>query len=215
MADSIVFIVANKKSSSQLGGLQYFPDCTVSISHTFDNDVTEHTVEDGSSFTDHIQNKNAMFSVSGIYNTVSFNKYLGDTLNQQDRVTNAYKFLKGLRDDRKTFTLVSKYDVYKDCTIKSLRFPVAPTDGNTLLFEMDIVQVRKSKLELVNIVTVANVIESKQDDASNSSVSGKNPTDEKATEKSIAKYIVQEVIDIGTSAEDLAELTKKINEGGG
>ena len=179
MSDNVVFIVANKKkTSANISGLKYFPDCTVSVSHSFENDVTEHAVEDGASFSDHIQNKNKTFSVSGIYNTKGLNIYTGDNISQDNRIADAYSFLVSLRDERKTFTLVSKYDVYPDCVVRSLRFPLAPTDGNTLLFEMDLVQIRKSKLEQVNIVAVQNVIEAKKDDASVTSNGGRTPTNQ-------------------------------------
>lgn len=210
MADNIVFIVANKKKiSSGLSGLKYFPDCTISISHTFDNDVTEHAVEDGESFTDHVQKKNKMFSVSGVYNAKGLSVYAGDNISQDNRVADAYTFLTSLRDDRKVFTLVSKYDVYPDCVVKSLKFPVAPTDGNTLLFEMDLVQVRKAKLEQVNIITVQNVIDSKKDDASSTSNKGKTPTEQRI---SLIKGILA---DSSQATNILEQSSNLVTKGGG
>lgn len=176
MADDIVFIVANKKKvNPNVSGVKYFPDCTLSVTHSFDNDVTEHPVEDGTSFSDHIQNKNKTFSVSGVYNAKSINLYAGDNISQDNRVADAYSFLTSLRDERKTFTLVSRYDVYPDCVVKSLRFPLAPTDGNTLLFEMDLVQIRKASVDQVNIVATQNVADFKKDSASRTTNEGKKP----------------------------------------
>ena len=212
MSNNIVFIVANKRQiSNSVSGLKYFPDCTISVSHTFDNEVTEYAVEDGTSVSDHVQNKNGMFSVSGIYNARPLDYYVGDQINPQNRIADAYTFLKRLRDDRNTFSLVSRYDVYEDCVVKSLKFPLAPTDGNTLIFEMDIVQVRKAKLEQVNIVAVQNVIDSKKDDAASASGVGKVTTKKADT---VAKMLLDDFTEAGDVLKVTSDLTKQTVGGG-
>lgn len=206
MADSIVFIVANKKKGgASVEGMKYFPDCTVSISHTFDNDVTEHAVEQGGQFSDHVQVKNNMFSVSGIYNAKGIDIYAGDTIGQQSRVEDAYSFLKSLRDDKKLFTLISKYDSYNNCTIKSLRFPVAPTDGNTLIFEMDVTQIRPAKVDVVTLVATTLIADSKKDDASKVTNSGKSTTNTVTGED--LQSIFAGIDDATSSAKDTLELS--------
>jgi hypothetical protein len=207
MADSISFIVANKKkSNANVDGIKYFPDCTVSISHTFDNEVTEHAIENGASFSDHSQRKNNKFSVSGVYNTKSLNVYTGDNISQDNRIPDAYSFLVNLRESRSRFTLVSKYASYPNCTITSLRFPVAPTDGNTLLFEMDISQIRLSSLEQVNIVVVDNVTDSKKDDAAATSNNGRTPTQ-------VQNSLLKDVFSDLKGAGNLAEVTRGVVNG--
>lgn len=175
---SFTIIVANKLANSGVGetiaGDKVFTDCTVSISHTFANSVTEHPVETGVSFSDHVQNQNNRFSVTGIFSNVQLTKYAGDQLPYfNERVKAAYTFLKQLRDSRQSFTLVSMYDSYPDCVIESLDIPVSVESATSLYFTMNVVQIRRASTELTNIVQVDNVADFKKDDAAKGSNSGK------------------------------------------
>jgi hypothetical protein len=172
----ITFIVANKFKAgvSEIAGEKYFADCTVSISHDFSNSVTEHPVETGVSFSDHVQLKNNRFQVSGIFGQYGINDFQADTLSRGlDRIPEAYKFLRRIRDERLTFTLVSKYETYYDCVVESLSIPAAPESSSSLYFDMNIVQIRKATTETVNLITVAKVVDSKKDTASSTSNGGK------------------------------------------
>ncbi|QCQ57961.1 hypothetical protein Barba22A_gp110 [Rheinheimera phage vB_RspM_Barba22A] len=158
----VVLILANKMQADKLGlgGTFLLPDCTLSIDHKFENDVTEHPIDRGSSVSDHVVNKNVTFSVSGVYNTYSLQKYVQDGVSTQNRVADAYKKLLDLRNSKQQFTLVSRYDIYQNCVVKSLSIPVAPTDGNTLIFSMEITQVRVSQpFRQVTLVQLEDVSE--------------------------------------------------------
>lgn len=173
---SITFIVANKFKAgvSEVAGEKYFADCTVSISHDFSNTVTEHPVETGVSFSDHIQVKNNRFTVSGVFGQYGLNDFQADTLSRgTERIQQAYKFLRRLRDERLTFTLVSKYDTYYDCVIESLTIPVSVESSSSLYFDISVVQIRTASTEVVNLIKVDNVAASKQDTASGKSNGGK------------------------------------------
>jgi hypothetical protein len=188
----ITFIVANKFKAgvSEIAGEKYFADCTVSISHDFSNSVTEHPVETGVSFSDHVQLRNNRFTVSGIFGQYGINDFQADTLSRGlDRIPEAYKFLRRLRDERLTFTLVSKYDTYYDCIVESLSIPATPESSNSLYFDINIVQIRKATTETVNLITVAKVIDSKKDAASAKSNGGKQTNQETTRLEDIRQYL--------------------------
>lgn len=178
----ITFIVANKRSNSSVEGVagsKYFTDCTVDIQHEFANSVTEHPVETGESFSDHVQRRNNRFTVNGVFSEIPLRGYQGDTLPVQERVAAAYEFLKRLRDERLKFTLVSKYESYPDCVVENLSIPTTAENSSSLFFTLSVVQIRTAKTTLVNIVQVDNVREDKKDDASKTGNDGKKNTDGK------------------------------------
>jgi hypothetical protein len=174
---SITFIVANKfaTGNTEIAGEKYFTDCTVSISHNFSNSVTEHPVETGVTFSDHVQVQSNKFTVSGIFGQYGLNDYQADTLSRGlERIQQAYKFLRKLRDQKLTFTLVSKYETYYDCVIESLNIPVNADSSNSLYFDIAITQIRKATTESVNLTIISkNISNSKQDTASGTANGGK------------------------------------------
>lgn len=175
----ITFIVANKRSNSSVEGVagsKYFTDCTVDIQHEFASSVTEHPVETGESFSDHVQRRNNRFTVNGVFSDIPLRGYQGDTLPIQERVKAAYDFLKRLRDERLKFTLVSKYESYQDCVVENLSIPTTAENSSSLFFTLSIVQIRTAKTTLVNVVQVDNVRDDKKDDASKNDSSGKKNT---------------------------------------
>jgi hypothetical protein len=188
----ITFIVANKRSNTGVPngavGSKYFSDCTISVQHSFPNSVTEHPVENGASFSDHVQQQNSRFTVSGIFSDIPLNQYAGDSLPLQDRIRAAYDFLHSLRKAGTKFTFVSKFASYPNCVIESLDIP-SDVEGNiTLRFDLSIVQIRTATTSLVNIVQSDVVADFKKDDAAKGVNSGKqNPTDNRRT--SVAKQI--------------------------
>jgi hypothetical protein len=208
---SIVFIVANKRASQSVddgvAGSKYFTDCTISIQHSFTNTITEYRVETGVSGSDHIQVNSDSFTVNGVFNNIPLNRYAGDTLKYTNRVAEAYKFLKKLRDDRVIFTLVSAYDVYDNCAIESLNIPKGVEDGNALFFDMTIKRIRQASVTTATILPI-KVRDDKKDDAANSKSSGQQTKQEQVGSsqlKNLASFIS------GAKADD-AELAKKLEE---
>lgn len=147
MSKDIVFVIANKKSEAFAGreGTILFTDCTVSIEQQFDNDITEHPIDGDANIVDHIVNKNMTLRFTGIYNVHTLVRYTGDSVPSQNRVAEAYNRLVALRNDKVRFSVVSRYDVHSDMVVKSLSIPVAADDGNSLIFNMELQQVRASK----------------------------------------------------------------------
>jgi len=160
----VVFVLTDKKNNASIdtSGSKYFLDCTVSISHDFNNSVTEYPVEEGVSFSDHVQRLNNVHTVNGIFSDIPIAQYAGDTLPTQNRLTEAYKLLKDLRDNAVRFTIISKYDRYSDCVIETLNIPVDSEGNFSLKFNMTLKQIRTATTELVNIIQVDKVIPSKQ-----------------------------------------------------
>lgn len=178
----IVFIVANKRANSSVDGVagsKYFTDCTVDIQHEFSNSVTQHPVETGVSFSDHVQVNNNRFTVNGVFSEMPLAGYQGDTLSLEKRIPAAYDFLKRLRDERLRFTLVSKYESYPDCVIENLSIPVGADNSSSLFFTISVVQIRTAEVSLVNIIQAEKVREDKKDDAASQSEAGKKNPDDK------------------------------------
>ena len=215
---SITFIVANKSGNSEIAGEKYFTDTTVNISHDFSNSVTEHPVETGVSFSDHVQVKNNRFTVSGIFGSFSLNQYAGDTISYgKERIKDAYTFLCRLRDNREVFTLVSRYDVYENCVIESLNIPVSSDNFTSLYFDINIVQIRVATTESTNLVRVENVIDTKKDDASGTSNGGKQNGNSVALE--VTKYAFPSLFEgetpskLSTPEDEVAIAHAKANTG--
>ena len=209
----ITFIVANKRSNSSVDGVagsKYFTDCTVDIQHEFANTVTEHPVETGESFSDHVQRRNNRFTVNGVFSEIPLRGYQGDTLPIQERVKAAYDFLKRLRDERLKFTLVSKYESYQDCVVENLSIPTTAENSSSLFFTLSIVQIRTAKTTLVNIVQVDNVRDDKKDDASKNGSSGKKNTNENlvAWSKELVSFFSETLEDTKEADEKIKALGK-------
>jgi hypothetical protein len=187
---SIVLVIANKKDGATFseGTTVLFPDCTMSIEHKFENEVTEHPVDGKSSISDHVINKNNTISVSGIYNAHNIVRYVGDAIAVENRVADAYRYLLKLRDERLPFSIVSRYDVYNDCVIKSLTIPIAPDQGNTLIFNMDVVQIRKAKrVSTVRLVQLEDVSVPVEDSAAFEQSSGSKQTNRSNTTATVTQ----------------------------
>ena len=201
---SITFIVANKSKNTEITGEKYFTDSTVSITHDFSNSVTENPVEDGVSFSDHVQVKNNRFTVSGVFGAFSVNNYAADTLAQdKERIKEAYAFLTNLRNNKTVFTLVSMYDVYENCVIESLSIPVNAESSSSLYFDMTLVQIRKASVQSTSLVRVENVITAKKDDAASTSNGGKtNKRTEEGASYQVFNFLKDGITDTGAEIID-------------
>lgn len=177
MAD-VVFITANKRANQGFEAeVKGFTDCTTSITHTFQNEVSELPIETGEAVSDHIQKKNNKFSIQGVYDRFSLVQYKEDAISYEDRLNKAYAFLLGLRDNKTVFTLITNLDVYENCAVSNLVFTTTPETSNSLSFSMDVTQIRTATVQRVNIVQVAKVVDSKKADAASSTPAGKQKTD--------------------------------------
>ena len=215
MAD-IFLIVANKRGQDSISGIKYFPDCVMEIGHSFTSEITENPVESGESFSDHIQKRNNKFRVRAYYDAYTLNQWGDDAISNLNdgmtRLKEAYAALEAMHDKRSVFTLVSKFKSYPNCTITSLDIPITPENSSRLEFSMEITQFRTARVEQTLIVQVQNVIESKKDDASNKSSSGKK---NKTQNQSLARSLEESVRNGFGEAKDLLEATRNLDPTGG
>ena len=173
----IAFIVANKaKQQGYAAAVKAYTDCTVNITHNFNNNVTRLATEEDADFNDHIQKTSNEFEVTGVFSSATFNSYEGDVVSTTDRVLSAYRFLRNLRDDKSVFTFITNLDVFPDCTIESLQLPITPETANSLFFTMKLVQLRKVRTENVLFIQKPLVREDKRDDAASNEGSGTKKT---------------------------------------
>ena len=181
MADSILFIVQNKKrEEGREADIKLFTDVTTSISHQFDNDVTAFPVERGKDITDNIRTRNNRFTVEGVVTDYALTQYKGNTVGY-DTITSRrqemYNHLMKIRNNKLKFTLVTGLDSYESCVIKSFSVPVTPDNASLFTFSIEIEQIREVYTSTVNIV-VADVSTVKKDDAAKTSNKGDNtPTE--------------------------------------
>ena len=173
----IAFIVANKaKRQGYVADVKAYTDCTVSITHNFNNNVTRLATEEDADFNDHIQKTSNEFEVTGVFSSATFNSYAGDVISTTDRVIAAYRFLRNLRDNQSVFTFITNLDVFPDCTIEALQLPITPETANSLFFTMKLVQLRKIKTESVLFIQKPLVRDDKKDDAASNEGSGTKKT---------------------------------------
>jgi hypothetical protein len=173
----IAFIVANKaKRQGYAADVKAYTDCTVNITHNFNNNVTRLATEEDADFNDHIQKTSNEFEVTGVFSSATFNSYAGDVVPTTDRVVAAYRFLRNLRDNKSVFTFITNLDVFPDCTIEALQLPITPETANSLFFTMKLVQLRKIKTESVLFIQKPLVRDDKKDDAASNEGSGTKKT---------------------------------------
>lgn len=181
MADSILFIVQNKKrEESREAEIKLFTDVTTSISHQFDNDVTAFPVERGKDITDNIRTRNNRFTVEGVVTDYALTQYKGNTVGYDgiaSRRQDMYTHLMKIRNNKLKFTLVTGLDAYESCVIRSFSVPVAPDNASLFTFTIEIEQIREVYTSTVNIV-VADVSVPKKDDAAKTSNKGDNTPSE-------------------------------------
>ena len=141
-------------------------DLISSERHRFDNLVTSHPLEDGSPVTDHIVNQPVVLDIEGrVTDTpISFAASLGSgaagllgssigldpTLvagataaigaTLPGRSKQFYQELVALYASRETFTYISGINEYQNMTFASLEFPRDKTDGRSLRFKAQLIE---------------------------------------------------------------------------
>ena len=121
-------------------------DCAEQVDHVFPSKVTEFPIEDGASVSDHIVNGNATFSITGIFSDARLRKPDAQgkaTAPQQPTQTETYQALLKLRDDRKSFSILTPLDTYTNLVLKNLGMP--RDKGDALSVKMEFEQIRRAK----------------------------------------------------------------------
>jgi hypothetical protein len=130
-------------------------DASVSETHTFKNQVTSHPVEQGSMITDHSFLEPNSLQIEGfitntpVLETSSPRVRLYDS---PDRVTEAFRILTRIREQKELVTIVTGLLVYGDMMLTNLVIPRNKTVGiDTLRFTADFIQIQFVKSATVSI----------------------------------------------------------------
>ena len=114
-------------------------DVALTEDPTFSAEVTDHSVENGSNFSDNIVNLPAELNIEGIVS----DDPSGDLAERRNPTTlpsnDAYSFLKNLRSQRRPFTVVTHRDTFTDMAIVFLSAP--STDEKGLIFRATFKQI--------------------------------------------------------------------------
>lgn len=128
------------------GGLTF--DLIMEESHLWENDVTEHAVEDGSVLTDHIRNLPRKGTLVGLISDYSLNAFALDNLDS--RYQKAYALLKELWQKRELVDIVVSMETYKNVAITSVDMRRDGSTGLSQKFKISFKEVTVKKLEEVS-----------------------------------------------------------------
>jgi hypothetical protein len=138
------------------GSIIWF-DCAEQVDHVFPSKVTEFPIEDGASVSDHIVNGNATFSITGIFSDARLRKPDAQgnaTAPLQPTQTETYQSLLKLRNDRRSFSLLTPLDTYTNIVLKNLGMP--RDKGDALSVKMEFEQIRRATSGTTTVSIVSN-----------------------------------------------------------
>lgn len=149
-------------------------DLLIDESHSLDFDIADHAVENGSSISDHVQEKLRSVQVTGLFTNhpigrresgyvstvdkdgfVEMNREPDKVnINGRDAVTNValdqrLDELKKIARERKPVRLVTSLEVYEEMVIESLSYDRGPDDGESIKFTAKLREVKTAKVSIV------------------------------------------------------------------
>ncbi len=134
-------------------------DATTSLEESFESEVSSHPVQVGANVTDHVRTENPTFDIKGSVSDYSPTRPSRDgslltSPGTKDgiraRAKEAYDMLLKMRQQSQLFTLVTKYEAYPNCVIKSIKIDHSSSTGGSLNLVM--------KVEQLRLVTAASTI---------------------------------------------------------
>lgn len=149
MAEAALFFIRNRDYT--VGTIKL--DLIVSESHSFNNRVTEHSVEDGSEITDHIENELIAGSLVGMVTNFSLAVDGLDTNRAQD----AFDEMERLWRQRSLVDIVTVMRVYEDVAITGIQVQRSEQTGEAISMSVSFRQVRVVQLKRVNLDVTINV----------------------------------------------------------
>lgn len=135
-------------------------DIVKSRTITYENDITENPVEDGTVITDHIIERPVEIAIDGIISTASLsNSLLGNILSgenplksNKERIQDAFNALKQLRIQKLATIIETPYgEVFMKMFIKSLSISQVPQTGDALRFNVIFKQIKFVASQVVNV----------------------------------------------------------------
>lgn len=122
-------------------------DLIMEETHIWENDVATHTVEDGSTITDHIRNNPREGRLVGMISDYSLRSFIG--ANFDSRSENAYVALKSIWQKRQLVDIVIVMEVYKNVAITSVNIRKDSQSTSHQIFEIGFKEVQIKKTESV------------------------------------------------------------------
>jgi hypothetical protein len=150
-----ITLLRNKKSIGLL-----MLDAMLSESHSYQSQVTMYPVEDGSNISDNVLNEPFELSIEGVITENHLDGLISGG------VSDAYKSLLKMRDDKEPVTIVSSLDVHKNMLIKSIDIPRDKQKSLTnLYFSMSLVQLKivKNKFTVLVNNTIKKRVQPKKE----------------------------------------------------
>lgn len=150
MATAInIFFRNNKKygMDSDIGSITF--DIILNERHNFANDVSTHTIEDGSEVTDHIRNQLESGSLTGLISNFSVKTRLLRTNRAQD----AFDFLHKLWQAKILVTITTVLRVYTSMAITNISVPRSFATGAAGVFNISFRKVNIVELKTVILET--------------------------------------------------------------
>lgn len=144
-------------------------DLIISESHALTSTVSSHPVEDGAAVSDHIKNELRMGSLTGLVSNHSLNRApeyeiaeagastkrpnYGTSLKpwEENPAQAAWDQMKEQWKKRRLVTIVTALEVYKDVAITNVQTTRTSESGEALEFSISFQQVKKVKLQEVEI----------------------------------------------------------------
>lgn len=154
MAETTLIFGSGKRT--KIGVLQL--DCTLDETHSLENMITEHPVEEGVNISDHIRRQPRMLEITGVVtNTpvVNFDKEeplspdISDTLSPVDRVRLAYAKVDELLVKGEIIDVQTTLETYRNMIIQDYSIPRNVETGNTLNVTISLRELLTAKTEQV------------------------------------------------------------------
>lgn len=153
--DSLLYCKTN------IGG--YFFDGFLSVNHTSELELTTHTVEDGSSITDHSYMKPKKVEMTILMSDVHESLIPGQFSGSWSRSIKAFEVLKKIQSDRIAVSVLTRLGLYENMIIQSLT--TEDTDEqlfglkcNVSLVELPVARVRTVEISLADQTTISTEI---------------------------------------------------------
>lgn len=119
----------------------------LSMDHRQSSNVTELPVESGAVISDHIQDLPDRVAVRGMLGSL-FTIRSGERYNKLNQVPTAWQTLRELRTTGTLLTFTSDLQVYDNMAIVSIRAPRNVRTGRTLVFELELKEIKLSQVQV-------------------------------------------------------------------
>lgn len=150
-------------------------DCSVSETHSFENEVTENPVERGAVVSDHKREKPNGVTITGLVTNTPIPQDEREKDDASQRAEAAFTRLLELRASKELFTVKTKRRTYNNAALISLSVPGDASIGDALQFTAVFREIRVVDSKTVALKTTTNKGRKKQEKGKET---GKEVTDQ-------------------------------------